>query len=166
MFSSAPRFTPLLQRRPYQGWFIPLALVMTLYAVSAGADEELSEAELEAFSVSATGAVERLYQEKCARCHGARGDGNGPFAAYLTPRPTDFRSSNWQTRSSDERLRLVILDGGGALGKSLLMPAFPELRGQVQLLRVLIKKLRRFRVRENASRTAPRLPSDTLNVQR
>ena len=36
--------------------------LMTIFCVaSAGADEELSEAELEAFSVSATGAVERLY---------------------------------------------------------------------------------------------------------
>lgn len=143
-----------------------LSSAMLLSAVSASADEELSEEELEAFSVAATGAVERLYQEKCARCHGSRGDGNGPFAAYLTPSPTDFRSSSWQSRSSDESLRAVILDGGGALGKSLLMPAFPELRGQVQLLRVLIKKLRRFRVREDAASAAPRAPSDSPNVQR
>ncbi|MGQ0577880.1 MAG: cytochrome c/FTR1 family iron permease [Betaproteobacteria bacterium] len=32
-----------------------------------------------------------LYQLNCALCHGVAGDGNGPQAAALAPRPTDFR---------------------------------------------------------------------------
>lgn len=31
-----------------------------------------------------------LYQQHCLRCHGARLDGNGPEAASLSVRPTDF----------------------------------------------------------------------------
>ena len=31
-----------------------------------------------------------LYQQLCAECHGARGDGNGPRASEFSPRPTDL----------------------------------------------------------------------------
>lgn len=34
--------------------------------------------------------VQALYAETCAGCHGAAGQGNGPYAAALTPAPTDF----------------------------------------------------------------------------
>jgi mono/diheme cytochrome c family protein len=33
---------------------------------------------------------QNLYQQHCLRCHGARLDGNGPDAASLRIRPTDF----------------------------------------------------------------------------
>jgi len=33
---------------------------------------------------------QKLYQQHCLRCHGARLDGNGPDAASLRVRPTDF----------------------------------------------------------------------------
>lgn len=33
---------------------------------------------------------ERMYLRYCAGCHGERGDGTGPAASYLTPRPRDF----------------------------------------------------------------------------
>jgi len=32
-----------------------------------------------------------LYQQHCLKCHGAKLDGNGPEAASLSVRPTDFR---------------------------------------------------------------------------
>ncbi len=31
-----------------------------------------------------------LYQQKCAQCHGKKGDGDGPSAAALEPKPTNF----------------------------------------------------------------------------
>lgn len=37
-----------------------------------------------------TGAVKDLYAAKCASCHGATGDGKGPSATNLTPKPTNF----------------------------------------------------------------------------
>jgi len=33
---------------------------------------------------------QKLYQQHCLRCHGVRLDGNGPDAASLRVRPTDF----------------------------------------------------------------------------
>lgn len=32
-----------------------------------------------------------VYQERCAACHGATGDGAGPAAEYMYPRPRDYR---------------------------------------------------------------------------
>lgn len=32
-----------------------------------------------------------IYRQECQQCHGVSGDGNGPAAQYLTPRPRDFR---------------------------------------------------------------------------
>jgi mono/diheme cytochrome c family protein len=32
-----------------------------------------------------------VYQERCVQCHGVTGDGNGPMAKYLYPRPRDYR---------------------------------------------------------------------------
>ncbi len=34
----------------------------------------------------------RVYREYCAGCHGEKGDGNGPAARFLDPRPRDFTS--------------------------------------------------------------------------
>lgn len=32
-----------------------------------------------------------IYEKKCALCHGANGDGNGPASAGLNPKPTSFK---------------------------------------------------------------------------
>jgi len=34
---------------------------------------------------------EAVYVKNCQQCHGVSGDGNGPAAAYLVPRPRDYR---------------------------------------------------------------------------
>lgn len=34
---------------------------------------------------------EEVYRQNCEQCHGVTGDGNGPAAPYLTPRPRDYR---------------------------------------------------------------------------
>ena len=33
----------------------------------------------------------KLYQRHCSHCHGTSGDGAGPTAVYMTPRPRDYR---------------------------------------------------------------------------
>src|SRR5579872_338056 len=37
-----------------------------------------------------------LFGDRCAVCHGSNGDGKGPGAANLDPKPVDFRDSKWQ----------------------------------------------------------------------
>jgi DMSO reductase family type II enzyme heme b subunit len=43
---------------------------------------------------------ETIYRERCAFCHGANGDGNGPVAKYLDPRPRDFTSNQFKFRTT------------------------------------------------------------------
>jgi mono/diheme cytochrome c family protein len=43
-----------------------------------------------------------LYQQHCLRCHGARLDGNGPDAASLRVRPTDFHTYLTLARGAPE----------------------------------------------------------------
>lgn len=68
-----------------------------------------------------------VYRSRCASCHGVSGRGDGPLAASLTPPPRDFSSSTFGRYRSDEALRRVIAEGGGALGLSPLMPAHADL---------------------------------------
>lgn len=58
------------------------------------------------------------YRRYCATCHGARGNGAGPAAALLEPRPRDFTTGAFKFRSTpsgalptDADLLAVITDG-------------------------------------------------------
>lgn len=52
----------------------------------------------------------RLYQRRCATCHGAMGAGDGPSAAAY-PQVSDLRSRQVQSRHSDEELAEIITNG-------------------------------------------------------
>ena len=70
----------------------------------------------------------RVYNARCAGCHGISGDGEGPAAAYLSPRPRDYRSGVFKFTSTPygykpARHDLVRTIRRGAKGTS--MPAFP-----------------------------------------
>jgi cytochrome c oxidase cbb3-type subunit I/II len=41
-----------------------------------------------------------VYARRCVGCHGADGDGNGPAATFLTPRPRDFTAGVFKFRST------------------------------------------------------------------
>jgi len=43
---------------------------------------------------------EHQYMMRCARCHGERGDGNGPLANILDPRPRDFTLGMYKFRTT------------------------------------------------------------------
>jgi mono/diheme cytochrome c family protein len=42
-----------------------------------------------------------VYDAHCTECHGPRGKGDGPAAAYLTPHPRDFSTGNYKIRSTE-----------------------------------------------------------------
>lgn len=42
----------------------------------------------------------RLYEQHCAPCHGANGDGNGPAAVWLYPKPRNFSAGLFKIRST------------------------------------------------------------------
>ena len=79
-----------------------------------------------------------LFTERCVSCHGARGDGKGMLAANLNPRPANLRSNVWYRSTTPKKIKRVILGGGGALGKSILMPANPDLRTKPKLVNALV----------------------------
>jgi mono/diheme cytochrome c family protein len=76
---------------------------------------------------------EQLYRTHCIHCHGITGNGNGPTAVYLDPRPRDYRrgifkwkstgtrtSSQAQAKPTRDDLKRIITEG--ASGTS--MPPF------------------------------------------
>ena len=55
--------------------------------------------------------AEAVYLQKCAICHGERGDGQGPRRGSLFKKPPDFRQVAWREGKSLEQVRSVIRDG-------------------------------------------------------
>jgi DMSO reductase family type II enzyme heme b subunit len=58
------------------------------------------------------------YEKKCILCHGEKGDGNGPAASLLDPRPRDFTKAKYKIRTTpsgqapaDADLMQVISEG-------------------------------------------------------
>lgn len=41
-----------------------------------------------------------IYQERCVQCHGVTGDGNGPSAKFMYPRPRDYRKGVFKFSST------------------------------------------------------------------
>lgn len=71
-----------------------------------------------------------LFRRHCAGCHGVSGDGAGEAAAYLQPRPRDYRQGIFKFTSAPYGMKplrrdLVRVVRQGAKGTS--MPAFPFL---------------------------------------
>jgi mono/diheme cytochrome c family protein len=70
----------------------------------------------------------QTYRSLCAGCHGVSGDGNGEAAAYLQPKPRDYRRGIYKFTSTPYGMKparsdLVRTIRRGAKGTS--MPAFP-----------------------------------------
>jgi mono/diheme cytochrome c family protein len=61
------------------------------------------------------------YAVFCASCHGPTGNGDGPVAAGLDPKPARHSDGAYMNALSDGYLFKVIKEGGAAVGKSPLM---------------------------------------------
>lgn len=66
----------------------------------------------------AIAAGKNVYEKKCYYCHGANGDGNGPSAPRLDPKPRNFTRNEYKIRSTglgvlptDEDLFRIITSG-------------------------------------------------------
>ena len=103
-----------------------------------------ASSEPQAVTPEAMAQAEDLYKNRCARCHGPTGRGDGPEAAGLTPKPRNFRSAAWQLAVSDKHLEQAIREGGPAVGKSALMRPNPDLAGQPELVAALRQHLRKL----------------------
>ena len=66
--------------------------------------------------------AKQLYEKSCSNCHGAGGKGDGPASKMLKPPAADFATA--LKGKPDADIAKVIKEGGKAVGKSALMPAF------------------------------------------
>ncbi len=92
----------------------------------------------------------QVYMRRCIGCHGVKGDGNGPSARFLSPKPRDFTSGIFKFRStvgdanslpSDEDLFVTI--SHGLWGTA--MPPWYEISAQERL--AVIQYLKTFSAR-------------------
>ena len=72
-----------------------------------------------------------VYERRCAGCHGTKGDGKGPSAIFLNPKPRDFTTGLFKFRSTvgkdslptDTDLYLIVSHGLGGTS----MPSMQEI---------------------------------------
>jgi len=75
-----------------RGWGVLVLLLATRVATGAAAERPLTAAD--------AAAGRPLYLQECSGCHGERGDGAGPAAAFLDPRPRDFTKRLFKLRTT------------------------------------------------------------------
>lgn len=86
-----------------------------------------------------------LYMRHCSHCHGTAGDGNGPTAQYLVPRPRDYRHGVFKFTSTidsaratrDDLLRILKYGIPGTYMPSFLLMKDDELDALVEYVRFL-----------------------------
>lgn len=88
--------------------------------------------------------AKQVWDTRCAVCHGDRGMGNGPGAAALKAKPRSFNNAKWQSDTSDERIKQVIVEGGAAVGLSPEMAANPDLAAKPAVVEELLRLVRSF----------------------
>ena len=75
----------------------------------------------------------------------ARSTSRRSAAETLKPKPRNYTDAAWQASVTDEDLKMTILKGGMATGKSPSMPGNPQLEGQPEVLDGLVKIIRGFK---------------------
>lgn len=99
-----------------------------------------------AASLGAANAGQQTYDGKCLKCHGAEGNGQGRVGKLLNPKPTDFTSAEWQSKTSDETVVEAITNGSQStklkIGKK--MTEFGSKLSKEQILS-LVKVIRGFK---------------------
>jgi mono/diheme cytochrome c family protein len=86
-----------------------------------------------------------LYMRHCSHCHGTSGDGNGPTAQYLNPKPRDYRhgvfkftsTTDSSKASRDDLLRVLKYGIPGTYMPSFLLLEDDELHAIVEYVRFL-----------------------------
>lgn len=84
-------------------------------------------------------ATSALYVQACAACHGVQGNGQGPNAPQLSPRPRDFTDGRWQGGISDAELTQVLRQGRPGTA----MPPFRALLSDAEI-RAMVAQVRAF----------------------
>jgi cytochrome c553 len=97
-----------------------------------------------AVSDDARAQAESIFGERCAVCHGESGEGNGPGAGNLNPKPKNFHNQKWQKSISDDRIAKAIIYGGQAVGLSASMAPNPDLESKPDIVAALVERIRKL----------------------
>ncbi len=111
---------------------IIFAVVILLWSVNSCSKNEVSQRNLVLETASNFEEIvdkeladgKKVYGKYCSVCHGFEGQGDGFNAYNLNPRPRDFTDSNYQAQLDSTFIIETISLGGGAVGRSPLMPAW------------------------------------------
>lgn len=85
--------------------------------------------------------AKRMYNTYCIQCHGSKRDGKGINAAHMSVQPRDHTDADSMGDIPDDQLYTAIREGGLAVDKSILMPAWKsvltdqQIQGLVSYLR-------------------------------
>jgi mono/diheme cytochrome c family protein len=69
----------------------------------------------------------QIFTQICVPCHGPEGKGDGPASVSLDPKPRNLSDPGYMAGLNDRYVFELVSRGGGAVGKSPLMPAQPTL---------------------------------------
>jgi mono/diheme cytochrome c family protein len=78
-----------------------------------------------------------LYATNCSACHGPRGDGDGPAAVALVPKPAKHHDGAYMNALTNEHLFRVVKEGGPSVGKSPLMAPWGNMLSDAQIWNVV-----------------------------
>lgn len=74
-------------------------------------------------AVAESGPGKALYEEKCASCHGANGDGKGSVASLFNPAPADFRNPDFWQGNVNQKIINTVEHGHGPMAPIDLSPS-------------------------------------------
>lgn len=144
--------TPVNWAKPFDGTRSEVRLKLTFHeplvtqtpAAAPSGNAKNADSEESAISPAAMVKAHKIYEERCASCHGEKGNGDGPGAFAVKPRPRDYTDAEWQKTVTDEELAKAIVKGGAAVGKSYMMPANYDLRSKPEVAAGLVQIVRSF----------------------
>ncbi len=144
-----------------------IACLVTLAGCGEPGDSAVNSASVGNFNAptattdATTGEGSRAYAMYCVGCHGSDGDGNGPAARFLRPRPRNFQRANFKFSSTragqlpmDEDLSRTITEGlkGTAMSGWKLLPP--------HTVTALVEHIKTFSTKWDGQARAIALPQD------
>ena len=82
------------------GVLCPTRVGLLIVYASFAASLSLAADPTLAFAQGDANAGKAVYERKCIGCHGEKGDGKGPAAELLLPKPRDFTKGLYKIRST------------------------------------------------------------------
>ena len=125
----------MTRRWIFSGMLMAGYAAVVLATPARGADQISPAAEKEA---------QDIFKNRCTMCHGPGGKGDGPAGTALNPHPQNWTDAAWQKATGDQEIEKAILGGGQSVGKSVLMPANPDLANKPEVVKALRQIVRSF----------------------